>query len=165
MAAAGVRPFVVQETNLAGAPCLGVCGWLLCHHRGKRDASSSPPAKPQAAIEPFDGKLFIQAVDDLRVGNRKIVLCGVAFTKSQSLRAIVTDAARRDYQGLALTCKPVGMGTPCDGNVATKFGDAIVVQFLTSDGADFGRQLAENGILCGQPAQADSTYRSCLSGS
>lgn len=124
-----------------------------------------PPPKPQAAIEAFDGKLFIQAVDDLRVGNRKIVLCGVAFTKPQSLRAIVTDAARRDYQGLALTCKPVGMGTPCDGNVASKFADAIVVQCLTSDGADLAAKLAENGILCGQPAQAGSTYKSCLSGS
>ncbi|RWP65924.1 hypothetical protein [Mesorhizobium sp.] len=120
-----------------------------------------PPPKPQATIEPFDGKLFIQAVDDLRVGNRKIVLCGVAFAKPQSLRAIVTDAARRDYQGLALTCKPVGMGTPCDGNVASRFGDAIVVQCLTSDGADLAAKLAENGILCGQPAQAGSTYKSC----
>ncbi|BCH18244.1 MULTISPECIES: hypothetical protein [unclassified Mesorhizobium] len=123
------------------------------------------PPKPQAAIEPFDGKLFIQAIDDLRVGNRKIVLCGVAFTKPQSLRAMVTDTARRDYQGLALTCKPVGMGTPCDGNVASKFGDAIVVQCLTSDGTDLAARLAENGILCGQPAQAGSTYKSCLSGS
>ncbi|ESZ10259.1 MULTISPECIES: hypothetical protein [unclassified Mesorhizobium] len=123
------------------------------------------PPKPQAALEPFDGKLSIQAIDDLRVGNRKIVLCGVAFTKPQSLRAIVTDAARRDYQGLALTCKPVGMGTPCDGNVASKFGDAIVVQCLTSDGADLAAKLAESGILCGQPAQAGSAYKSCLSGS
>ncbi|TJU89837.1 MAG: hypothetical protein E5Y15_01525 [Mesorhizobium sp.] len=121
-----------------------------------------PPPKPQAAIEPFDGKLFIQAVDDLRVGKRKIVLCGVAFTKPGSMRALVTEAARRGYQGVALTCKPVGMGTPCDGNVATKFGDAIVVQCLTSDGADLAAKLAENGILCGQPAQAGSTYKSCL---
>ncbi|TIP85364.1 MAG: hypothetical protein E5X63_15180 [Mesorhizobium sp.] len=124
-----------------------------------------PPPRPQAALEPFDGKLSIQAVDDLRVAGRKIVLCGVAFTKPQSLRAIVTDAARRDYQGLALTCKPVGMGTPCDGNVASKFGDAIVVQCLTSDGTDLAAKLAENGILCGQSAQAGSTYKSCLSGS
>ncbi|WP_077381238.1 hypothetical protein [Mesorhizobium prunaredense] len=104
-------------------------------------------------------------VYDLRVAGRKIVLCGVAFTKPQSLRAIVTDAARRDYQGLALTCKPVGKGTPCDGNIASKLGDAIVVQCLTPDGADLAAKLAENGILCGQPAQAGSTYKSCLSGS
>lgn len=124
-----------------------------------------PPPKPQATLEPFDGKLSIQAVDDLRVAGRKIVLCGVAFTKPRSMLAMVTEAARRDYQGLALTCKPVGKGTPCDGNVASKFGDAIVVQCLTSDGEDLAAKLAENGILCGQPAQAGSTYKSCLSGS
>lgn len=121
--------------------------------------------KPQAALEPFDGKLSIQAVDDLRVAGRKILLCGVAFTKPRSMRAMLTEAARRDYQGLALTCKPVGTGTPCDGKVASKFGGAIVVQCLTSDGTDLAAKLAENGILCGQPAQAGSTYKSCLSGS
>jgi hypothetical protein len=121
--------------------------------------------KPQAALEPFDGKLSIQAIDDLRVAGRKIVLCGVAFTKPRSMLAMVTEAARRDYQGLALTCKPVGKGTPCDGNVASKFGDAIVVQCLTSDGTDLAAKLAETGILCGQPVQAGSTYKSCLAGS
>lgn len=125
----------------------------------------SQPPKPQAALEPFDGRLSIQAADDLRVAGRKIVLCGVAFTKPRSMLAMVTEAARRDYQGLALTCKPVGTGTPCDGNVASRFGDAIVVQCLTSDGADLAAKLAENGILCGQPAQAGSAYKSCLSGS
>ncbi|WP_292626486.1 hypothetical protein [Mesorhizobium sp.] len=125
----------------------------------------APKRKPAPAVESIHGKLVIESVDDLRVGNRKIVLCGVAFTKPRPLLAMITEAARRDYQGLALTCKPVGQGTPCDGNVASKFGDAIVVQCLTSDGADLAAKLAENGILCGQPAQAGSTYKSCLSGS
>ncbi|TIP74929.1 MAG: hypothetical protein E5X53_13410 [Mesorhizobium sp.] len=125
----------------------------------------SQTPKPQSALEPFDGKLSIEAVDDLRVAGRKIVLCGVAFTKPQSIRAMATELARRDYQGLALTCKPVGKGTPCDGNVASKFGEAIVVQCLTSDGTDLAAKLAEKGILCGQPGQAGSTYKSCLSGS
>ncbi|CCV12481.1 hypothetical protein [Mesorhizobium sp. STM 4661] len=125
----------------------------------------SRPPKPQAALAPFDGKLAVQAIDDLRVAGRKILLCGVAFTKPRSMRALVTEAVRRDYQGLALTCKPVGTGTPCDGNVASKFGDAIVVQCFTSDGVDLAAKLAENGILCGQPAQAGSTYKSCSSGS
>ncbi|RWK60422.1 hypothetical protein [Mesorhizobium sp.] len=139
-------------------------GFLIVVVKMGTDLGAREP-KPQAALEPFDGKLSIQAVDDLRVAGRKIVLCGVAFTKPQSMRAMVTEAARRDYQGLALTCKPVGNGTPCDGNVASKFGDAIVVQCLTSDGADLAAKLAENGILCGQPAQAGSIYKSCLSGS
>ncbi|MER8871740.1 hypothetical protein NKI04_17700 [Mesorhizobium sp. M0814] len=121
--------------------------------------------KPAAALEPFEGKLTVQSIDDLRVAGRKIVLCGVAFTRPQSMRAMVTEAARRDYQGLALTCKPVGTGTPCDGNVAPKFGDAVVVQCLTSAGTDLAAKLVEAGILCGQPAQAGSTYKSCVPGS
>ncbi|PTE09477.1 hypothetical protein [Mesorhizobium helmanticense] len=135
-------------------------GFLVVITKKGTDIHSRPP-KPQTALQPFDGKLAIQSIDDLRVGNRKIVLCGVAFTKPQSMRAMVTEAARRDYQGLALTCKPVGSGTPCDGNIASKFGDATVVQCVTSDGADLAAKLAENGILCGQPAQAGSTYKSC----
>ncbi|MCP9234029.1 hypothetical protein NMG46_28120 [Mesorhizobium sp. LMG 17147] len=125
----------------------------------------SQPPKPLATLEPFEGKLAIQSIDDLRVAGRKIVLCGVAFAKPQSLRAIVTEAVRRDYQGLVLNCKTVGTGTPCDGNVASKFGDAIVVQCFTSDGTDLAAKLAEGGILCGLPAQAGSTYKSCSSGS
>ncbi|MER8423322.1 hypothetical protein [Mesorhizobium sp. M1403] len=121
----------------------------------------SHPPKPLATLEPFEGKLAIQSIDDLRVAGRKIVLCGVAFAKPQSLRAIVTEAVRRDYQGLALNCKPVGTGTPCDGNVASKFGDAVVVQCLTSNGADLAAKLVDAGLLCGVPAQAGSTYKPC----
>ncbi|MCV3210543.1 hypothetical protein OHD62_29645 [Mesorhizobium sp. YC-39] len=127
------------------------------------DVRSQPP-KPQAVLQSFDGKLAIQSIDDLRVGGRKVLLCGVAFKKPQSMRAMITEAARRDYQGLVLTCKPVGSGTPCDGNTASKFGDATVVQCFTSDGADLAAKLAENGILCGQPAQAGSAYKSCPQG-
>lgn len=125
----------------------------------------SQPPKPQAVLEPFDGKLVVQAIDDLRVGNHKILLCGGAFTKPQSMRATVTEVARREYQGLALTCKPVGTGTPCDGNIAARYGNAIVVQCITSDGSDLAAKLVEAGILCGQPAQAGSTYKSCVPGS
>lgn len=125
----------------------------------------APAPKPVAALAPFAGKLGVQSVDDLRVAGRKIVLCGVAFAKPQSMRAMVTEAVRRDYQGLALTCKPVGMGTPCDGNMAPKFRDSVVVQCLTSDGTDLAAKLVEAGILCGQPAQAGSTYKSCPPGS
>lgn len=121
----------------------------------------SQPPKPQAALEPFDGKLVVQAIDDLRVGNHQILLCGVAFTKPQSMRAMVTEVARRDYQGLALACKPVGTGTPCDGNIASTFGDATVVQCFTSDGTDLAAKLIEKGILCGQPAQSGSVYKPC----
>ncbi|RWP27942.1 hypothetical protein [Mesorhizobium sp.] len=127
----------------------------------QKNEPNAPVLRPSASFDVFSGKLTIPTIDDLRVGSRKILLCGVAFAKPQAIRAMVTEVARRDYQGLALTCKPVGKGTPCDGNVASKFGDAFVVQCLTSDGADLAAKLAENGILCGQPAQAGSTYKSC----
>ncbi|MET2827808.1 hypothetical protein [Mesorhizobium shangrilense] len=120
-----------------------------------------PPPKPVAVVQPFDGKLNIQAIDDLRVGGRKILLCGAAFTKPQALRQLITQAARRDYQGLAVTCKPVGAGTPCDGKVASRFGDALVVQCLTPDGADLAARLTQGGMLCGQPAQAGDAYKPC----
>lgn len=120
-----------------------------------------PPApKPREALAPFDGQLYVLSMDDLRVGVRKIVLCGVAFTKPQSMRAMLTVEARR-YQGLALTCKPVGTGTPCDGNAASMFRGAVVVQCFTSDGTDLAAKFVEDGILCGLPAQAGSTYKSC----
>lgn len=123
--------------------------------------SAPPPAKPVAALQPFDGKLNIQSIDDLRVGARKILLCGAAFTKPQALRPLVTQAARRDYQGLGVTCKPVGAGTPCDGKVASRFGDALVVQCLMPDGADLAARLIQGGMLCGQPAQAGDAYKPC----
>ncbi|MER8639788.1 hypothetical protein [Mesorhizobium sp. M1273] len=135
-------------------------GFLIIFVTRGTDLGAQVPTPPPAQV-PFDGKLVVQSIDDLRVGSRKIVLCGVAFTKPQSIRAMVTEAARRDYQGLSLTCKPVGTGTPCDGSVATKFGDALVVQCLTSDGADLAAKLVEDGILCGQPTQAGSTYKRC----
>ncbi|MER8963405.1 hypothetical protein [Mesorhizobium sp. M0701] len=136
---------------------------ILIINKGTNLRSLAP--KPIPALTPFDGKLVVKSIDDLRIANRKIVLCGVAFTKSQSMRSLVTEAMRRDYQGLALTCKPVGAGTPCDGNIGPKFRDAVVVQCLTSEGRDLAADLVEAGILCGQPAQAGSTYKACAQGS
>ncbi|MER8421475.1 hypothetical protein [Mesorhizobium sp. M1329] len=124
-----------------------------------------PPApKAREILEPFDGQLYVLSLDDFRVGPRKIVLCGVTFSGPQSMRAALTLEARR-YQGLALKCKPVGSGTPCDGNVAPKFRGAVVVQCLASDGTDLAAKFVEAGILCGQPAQAGAAYKSCAPGS
>ncbi|MER8867820.1 hypothetical protein NKI19_29680 [Mesorhizobium sp. M0751] len=117
--------------------------------------------RASAALKPLDGKLAIQSIDDFRVGSRKILLCGVAFRKPWSMRALMTEALRRDYNGLVVTCRPVGTGTPCDGNMASKLGDAVVVQCFMADGTDLAERLIESGLLCGQPAQAGSTYRTC----
>jgi hypothetical protein len=134
--------FLAIIAVLFGAGLLGV----IVMQRG-----SPPPARPAAAPKPFDGKLAIPSIDDLRVGGRKILLCGAAFSRPQAMRALVTKAARRDYQGLILTCKPVGAGTPCDGKIASRFGDTLVVQCLTAEGEDLATMLTQGGILCGQP--------------
>ncbi|RWO01700.1 hypothetical protein [Mesorhizobium sp.] len=119
-----------------------------------------PPA-PAPVLQPFVGKFDIHAVDDLWAGGLRIVLCGAEFSKPQEMRAMMTAAARRDFQGLDVTCKPVGSGTPCDGNVAARFRGAFVVQCFTSDGADLAERLVSKGILCGLPAQAGPTYKPC----
>ncbi|MER9419171.1 hypothetical protein NKI95_24960 [Mesorhizobium sp. M0306] len=151
----------IKMTAVFAFVALAFAGGFLFIAINKGTNIRAPASKPVAVLTPFDGKLVVQSIDDLRVAGHKIVLCGVAFAKPQSMRVIVTEAARRDYQGLALTCKPVGAGTPCDGNIAPKFRDAVVVQCLTSDGTDLATKLVEAGILCGQPAQAGSTYKSC----
>lgn len=140
-----------------------VCFLVIVVERGIDLGARMP--KPAAAVEPFEGRLAVQSIEDLRVAGLKIVLCGVAFTQPHSLRTLAFEVLRRDYQGLTLTCRPVGMGTPCDGNVSSKFDDAVVVQCLTADGTDVAAKLVEAGILCGQPSQAGSTYKSCAPGS
>ncbi|MER8383470.1 hypothetical protein [Mesorhizobium sp. M1399] len=127
----------------------------------QRGNPNVPTPNPPSALQSVEGKLSIQSIDDLIVGAHRIILCGVAFEKPQSMRAMVTEAARRDYQGLALICKRVGTGTPCDGNVASKFGAAIVVQCFMPGGLDLATKLVQDGILCGKPAQAGTTYKPC----
>lgn len=131
---------------------------IVVAQRSRRGPSETQPA---VALERFGGALSVQAVDDLRVDGRRVLLCGVAFTKPQSMRPLVTDVARKNYEGLAVKCRQVGTGTPCDGKVASKFGDSIVVQCFMPDGTDLALKLAQDGILCGRPAQADKTYPSC----
>lgn len=121
----------------------------------------NPRPPPHATLSPFTGRLTIPSIDDLRVGGRKIVLCGVASTKPQALRELVTEVARRDFQGMVLNCKPVGSGTPCDGKTGARLGDALVVQCSMPDGRDLAADLTQRGLLCGQPAQAGDTYPGC----
>lgn len=120
-----------------------------------------PRPPPRATLSPFTGHLNIPSIDDLRVGGRKIVLCGAASTKPQALRELVTEAARRDFQGIVLNCRPVGAGTPCDGKTGSRLGDALVVQCSMPDGRDLAADLTQRGLLCGQPAQAGDTYPGC----
>lgn len=144
--------FLATTTVLFGAGFLGI----IVMQRG-----SPPPARPVAVLKPFDGKLAIPSIDDLHVGGRKVLLCGAAFSRPQAMRALVTEAARRNYQGLILTCNPVGAGTPCDGKIASRVGDTLVVQCLTAEGEDLATMLTQGGILCGQPVQAGATYKPC----
>lgn len=119
------------------------------------------PQKPVAVLPPIEGKLDIRSIDDLRVGRHKILLCGVAFAKPPSMRALVTEAARRDYQGEPVICKRVGAGTPCDGKMASRFGESVVVQCLTNGDIDLAATFSDRGFLCDVPAQSGGLYRTC----
>lgn len=121
------------------------------------------PSRTETAREAivFSGKLDIRAMDDLRVGGRKVLLCGVAFTRPRSLEPIVRDQARRAYQGQQLDCIQVGGGTPCDGRASPVFGGAVVAQCRTAQGADLAHQLSSDGYLCDLPAQSGSIYKGC----
>lgn len=109
----------------------------------------------------FSGKLDIHAMDDLRIGGRKILLCGVAYKKPRHLEAIVRDQARKIYQGKEFDCVQVGGGTPCDGKASPTFGGAIVAQCRSAGGDDLALQLSEGGYLCDLPAQSGGIYRAC----
>ncbi|MFA6031724.1 MAG: hypothetical protein WC889_02355 [Myxococcota bacterium] len=145
---------------LSVVACLFAAGFLAIIV-AQRNNQSAPRPKAAVQLASFAGSLNVQSIDDLRVGGRKVLLCGAAFTKPRSMRDLVTEAARQNYQGLALNCKPVGTGTPCDGNMAPTFEDTMVVQCFTSDGVDLASTLARDGFLCGQPSQAGATYKPC----
>lgn len=121
---------------------------------GRREA---PPAAPAS----FSGKLDIRAMDDMRVGGRKLVLCGVTFAKPRAMEQVVREQARRGFQGRQVDCMQVGGGTPCDGRAAASFGGATVAQCRTSEGLDLAREFAERGYLCDLPAQSGGAYRGC----
>ncbi len=120
-----------------------------------------PRAPAPAVLAPIEGKLDIRSIDDIRVGGHKILLCGVAFAKQASMRALVTEVARRDYQGVPVICRRVGAGTPCDGNMAARFGESIVVQCLTGGDIDLAAKFSDLGFLCDVPAQSGGRYKAC----
>jgi hypothetical protein len=127
----------------------------------QRDVQRSASRQSGEALRPIRGDLAINGIDDLRVGNRRIVLCGTSPPRSPSVWSLATEAARRDFQGIVVTCNPVGFGTPCDGKTGSKLGAALVVQCLTSDGVDLAAALSQKGLLCGNPSVIGSLYKAC----
>lgn len=127
----------------------------------QRDARQAASNRAVASFKPLKGNLTIYAINDLRVGNTKIVLCGTSPPILQSMWALAAEAARRDFRGVSVSCNPVGLGTPCDGKTGAKLGPAMVVQCLMPDGADLAAVLTARGLLCGQPRMAGSLYKAC----
>ena len=127
----------------------------------QRDTRQAASRQVVASLKPLRGNLAIYAINDLRVGNSRIVLCGTSPPNLQSVWALATEAARREFRGVVVSCNPVGLGTPCDGKTGAKLGAAIVVQCLMSDGADLATALTEKGLLCGQPSIVGSQYKPC----
>ncbi|MER9019317.1 hypothetical protein [Mesorhizobium sp. M0898] len=123
-----------------------------------RQRKAPETVTPQAE---FKGNLSIHTIRDMRVAGRKITLCGVSYTKPPGIEKLISEAARSDYQGRAVTCRPVGTGTPCDGRVAAKFGGSVVAQCFTSDGTDLAQEFSKRGFLCDVPAQSGGRYVAC----
>lgn len=109
----------------------------------------------------LSGRFQIISSNDLRVSGKKIVLCGVSFTKSKQVERLLLSAAQRALEGKDVNCIQVGGGTPCDGKAAIRYGDAPVVQCFTSDRQDIAKVLSDKGITCDIPAQSGGHYRSC----
>jgi hypothetical protein len=127
----------------------------------QRDTQRSAAQQGNPVPKPFEGTLAVYAIDDLRVANRRIALCGTAPPRPSSVWSLAAESMRRDFRGIALSCKPVGSGTPCDGKTGAQLGQAIVVQCLMPDGADLAAVLAQKGLLCGQAPIVGSLYKNC----
>lgn len=103
----------------------------------------------------------MRSFSDFRVGGKSILLCGVTNRGPAAMQDLLLGAARRAFEGHAVSCVPVGQGTPCDGRVSASFGRSTVVQCHTEDGVDVAAALAEQGILCDLPGQSGGAYKSC----
>lgn len=142
---------------------LGIIGFVAVFTSvlfSERDRARAPKPR-EAVLTPIEGKLDIRAIDDIRVNGRRILLCGVAFTKPASMRDLMTESAKRDFQARPVACKRIGSGTPCDGNVAATFGDRIVAQCITADGVDIAEAFSKAGYLCDLPGQSGGHYTAC----
>ena len=117
--------------------------------------------KPVSAPAAIAGVMSFRAIDDLRVGSAKVVLCGVAYTKGAAMRDLATETARREFNGKRVDCRPVGSGTPCDGRASARFRDATVAQCVTEDGRDIAAELSARQILCDYPAHSGGRYTAC----
>lgn len=130
---------------------------LIRFQQAGRAPSNAPPAKPVNLL----GKLDVRAADDLRVAGRRIRLCGVTVNAPAAIRDMVTDAIKREVQGIDVACAGVGAGTPCDGQLAAAPDGAVVVQCRDKDGRDIAALLVERRLFCGNPAQAGQAYPAC----
>jgi hypothetical protein len=90
-----------------------------------------------------------------------LVILGFIAAFTAVLTTLVTEAARRDYQGVPVICRRVGAGTPCDGKMAAKFGDSIVVQCMIGGDVDLATRFSERDFLCDVPAQSGGHYKAC----
>ncbi|WP_157385500.1 hypothetical protein [Mesorhizobium sp. STM 4661] len=115
--------------------------------------------KPREALTAFSGYFTVRSIDDLWIGTTRIILCGVE--SNPVARTTATMTARKDFQGKTLNCRPVGMGTPCDGKIPAKYGKSVIAQCFLPDGTDVAARLVDAGLVCGLPAQAGSTYKAC----
>lgn len=126
--------------------------------------ANEPKTRRQVRIDtsiPFSGALMIKDIRDITVASKHVILCGATFTKPSGMISLVSEAARQRFPPQTVSCKPVGLGTPCDGLVAPKLNNFIVAQCFTKDGADLAEQLISQAFLCGQPEKSGGHYKPC----
>lgn len=151
----------IKKLSLFVIAALGFATLMLYMLAGHERGRQRPGVETVREALVFSGKLDIRTMDDLRIGGRKILLCGVAFKRPRDLEAIARAQARRAYQGQQFDCVQVGGGTPCDGRASPAFGNVVVAQCRNAQEADLAHQLSNDGYLCDLPAQSGGIYKSC----
>ncbi|MFC3208859.1 hypothetical protein [Aquamicrobium soli] len=145
---------------VVAALCFATLMLFLLVGRGGRDGTRAG-TKATTAVAMFSGKLDIRTMADFRVAGRRVMLCGVSFSKPASMEPLVREQARSSFQNSEVDCVQVGGGTPCDGRSAPVFEGGPVVQCRGSDGSDIAQVLSESGYLCDVPAQSGGAYKAC----
>jgi hypothetical protein len=134
-----------------------IVSFVLTNELRRRETRPSQAPAESARLE---GQLRIQAVDDLRVAGRRIILCGVSYQKPSGMRSLVLDNMRREFAGSKVVCTQVGAGTPCDGRSPARFNGVPVMQCFIGD-ADLAAELSRTGALCDSPSLSGGAYKAC----
>lgn len=134
-------------------------------------ATSGPPTAPvnsepevREKITGIKGPLNVIDVDSFVVAGTAVDLCGVRFTRNPSLKRMISENVRAQYNGKFVRCSAVNSRdntTPCDGRAPTRVGKSIIAQCLIDGETDLAAELSAKGYLCDFPAHSGGVYTEC----